>query len=429
MLNTASVSAVGGARFSQHFHRPCYDSYCFSNFPATIQFLLTGEGKSTLPVDVFGGLATHYDKVIFIFVDGFGWKFFERYAERFELLKLSLQQGVVSKLTSQFPSTTAAHVTCIHTGLDVGQSGVYEWQYYEPLVDDVISPLLFSYAGDKANRDTLKRTSVPPAAFFPRQTFYDTLSQHGVRSHILQYHAYTASTYSDIVFRGATVHPYHSLQEPCYWLADIVNARSNHPVYGFFYFDRIDAKCHLHGPKSRQSEEAISNFWETLEHCFYRNVRDKSNKGSKTLLMISADHGQTEVDPYTTFYLNHQIPGIERYFKTNAKGHPIVPAGSPRDMFLHVKEELIDELIALLRLRLAGKSEIYRTEELLTQGFFGAQKPSQTFLNRVGNLVVLPYARETVWWYEEGRFDMHFRGHHGGLTAEEMEIPLLLLSL
>jgi hypothetical protein len=50
-------------------------------------------------------------------------------------------------------------------------------------------------------------------------------------------------------------------------------------------------------------------------------------------------------------------------------------------------------------------------------------------LTRVGNVVILPYQYETVWWYEGGKFEMHFQGHHGGLTPEEMEIPLLLLAL
>jgi hypothetical protein len=96
-------------------------------------------------------------------------------------------------------------------------------------------------------------------------------------------------------------------------------------------------------------------------------------------------------------------------------------------MFLYVRQERLDEAIALLQKHLEGKAEVYRTEELVTQGFFGREPPSSTFLARVGNVVILPYQGETVWWYEYGKFDMHFSGHHGGLLPEEMEIPLCVL--
>ena len=168
MLNSASLHAVNNAKFSQKFVMPLYDSYCFANLPQTIEFLLSGRGQNGFPPDVFGSLPTSYNKVILFFIDAFGWRFFAKYAEKYEFLKTVLKYGVVSKLTSQFPSTTAAHVTCIHTGLNVGQSGVYEWNYYEPLVDEVITPLLFSYAGDK-ERDSLKRSGTPSDAFYPHK--------------------------------------------------------------------------------------------------------------------------------------------------------------------------------------------------------------------------------------------------------------------
>ena len=145
--------------------------------------------------------------------------------------------------------------------------------------------------------------------------------------------------------------------------------------------------------------------------------------------MMTADHGQIEVNPKTTFYLNKHASGIEQYLRTNLRGKLLVPAGSARDMFLHVKDECIDETIRLLQKHLEGKAEVYKMQELLAQGFFGSQPPSTAFVSRVGNVVILPYANETVWWYEEVKFDMHFLGHHGGLTPEEMEIPLLLLPL
>jgi hypothetical protein len=67
-------------------------------------------------------------------------------------------------------------------------------------------------------------------------------------------------------------------------------------------------------------------------------------------------------------------------------------------------------------------------EELLRQGFFGPA-PSERLRKRLGNLVVLPYDGESVYWYEEGRFDMHYLGHHGGLTPAEMDTGAYLLPL
>jgi predicted AlkP superfamily pyrophosphatase or phosphodiesterase len=426
MLNTKSLDTVNNAKFSQRFIKPLYDSYCFCNIPQTIEFLLTGKGQSALPLDVFADLPTRYDKVILFFIDAFGWCFLERYADRYEFLKTLLTQGVISKMTSQFPSTTAAHVTCTHTGLNVGQSGVYEWHYYEPLVDELISPLLFSYATDRFTKDTLKSTGIAADVFYPRQTFYRRLQTQGIASHIFQYEGYTPSTYSEAVFHGATPHAFKTLPQALSQLSELVTAQNPTPSYYFLYFDRIDAVGHQQGPNSKEFEQTVDTFLKTMDSLFYRELRGKVGN---TLFMMTADHGQMEVNPRTTYYLNKQIPTIERYLKTTGKGRPLVPAGSARDMFLYIKEEHMDEAIAILQAHLTGKAEIYRTQDLLAEHFFGLEEPSPTFLGRLGNVVILPYKNETVWWYEEGIFTMHFRGHHGGLAPEEMEIPLLVLPL
>jgi predicted AlkP superfamily pyrophosphatase or phosphodiesterase len=425
MLNTVSLQAVNSSKFSQQFVKPLYDSYCFSNIPQTIEYLLTGEGKSGLPLDVFGNFPTQYDRVILFFIDAFGWRFFEQYAEKYEFLKIMLNQGVISKMTSQFPSTTAAHTTCMHTGLNPGQSGVYEWNYYEPLVDDIITPLFFSYARDK-ERDTLKQAPFPPEAYYPSQTLYQKLKTKGVVSYIFQHQAYTPSTYSDCVFKGAHIVPYKSLADVLGRLTEIIPAQKAPPYYYYVYFDRIDTMCHLHGPNSARLEKEVEAFATLMEQLFYQKIRGKVKN---TLLIITADHGQVEVDPQTTFYLNQRAGEIAQFLQTNQRGKLLTPAGSARDMFLHIQTEHLDETLAYLQKQLEGKAEVYRTTDLIAQHFFGSQEPSETFLSRVGNAVILPYANETTWWYEEGIFDMHFLGHHGGLTPQEMEIPFMVLPL
>jgi hypothetical protein len=425
MLNAASVQAVNSAKFSQRFTRPLYDSYCFANLPATILSLLTGQGNSALPPDTLQGLPARYDTVILFFVDGFGWRFFERYMKQYALLKRFMRDGIVSKMTSQFPSTTAAHVTCIHTGLAVGESGIYEWNYYEPLVDDLITPLFFSYAGDN-KRDTLKRSGIPAEAFFPRQNFYQLLRTHGATSYVFQHASFTPSTPSNVLFRGATVVPFKQIEDMFSLIARLATSPHSTPTYLLLYHAAIDSAGHTHGPLSREFEAEVHTFFTAVE----QRLADVLKGGSgKTLLLMTADHGQMAVDPRSTIYLNQQLPGLLPLLQTNRQGKPLVPAGSARDMFLHIKEERLDEALALLQRLLSGRAELYLTRDLLAQGFFGRNPPSPEFLARVGNLVILPYGGETVWWYEHGRFDMHFLGHHGGLMPEEMEIPLLVLPL
>ncbi|HAE58283.1 MAG TPA: phosphodiesterase, partial [Anaerolineae bacterium] len=68
------------------------------------------------------------------------------------------------------------------------------------------------------------------------------------------------------------------------------------------------------------------------------------------------------------------------------------------------------------------------TADLIEAGYFGPQV-TQRLRERMGNLVILSYRYESVWWYEKGKFEQKYYGHHGGLTPQEMEIPLLALEI
>jgi hypothetical protein len=144
------------------------------------------------------------------------------------------------------------------------------------------------------------------------------------------------------------------------------------------------------------------------------------------LCLLTADHGQVETDPQTTIYLNRQprFAGTEKFLRCDQAGRPIIPAGSARDFFLYIKGGLVDEARAFLAARLEGRAEVRKVADLISEGYFGA-RISAKFPPRAGDLVILPYAGEAVWWYEKGKFEQKFRGHHGGLTPQEMEIPLL----
>jgi predicted AlkP superfamily pyrophosphatase or phosphodiesterase len=420
MINQASIAAVNASKLNEHFGKPLYDSYCFSQIPQVIYHVLTGEKTLGLPADVLGDLPRRYDKVILLFIDAFGWRFFEERAENYSFLKRFVDEGVVSKLTTQFPSTTAAHTTTIHTGLPVGESGVFEWFYYEPRVKAIIAPLLFSIAGE-GRRGLLPREYAE--TIYPQHSLYQRLAQAGVKPTVYLHADYAHSPFSRAVCAGATVSAYQTLPEVLVNLTEAAIDEQEH-AYFFLYFGDIDTVGHVHGPSSPHFDAEIHTFLASAERLLHARL---SGKLKNTLLLITADHGQTDVSPKTAIYLNQQNLGIERLIKTNDDGKLLVPAGSARDMFLYIKEEHLDEAQHILSEHLAGRAEVYRTQDLIAQGLFGSGKPSETFLSRVGNLVILPYQHETVWWYEEGKFKQDFYGHHGGLLREEMETLLLAL--
>jgi hypothetical protein len=144
--------------------------------------------------------------------------------------------------------------------------------------------------------------------------------------------------------------------------------------------------------------------------------------------LLTADHGQAEVDPKTTLYLNRAFPGFEKFIKTTNAGKLLVPGGSCRDMFLYIKEEHLDEVQAMLAEKLSGKADVVRTADLAEAGYFGPNVTPR-LRERMGNLVILTYRHESVWWYEKGKYEQKYYGHHGGLTPQEMEIPLLALEI
>jgi hypothetical protein len=412
MLNPESVAAVEAARFGERFVRPLYDTYGFARIPATIERLLTGAGGLPLPAAALAGLAPRHDTVILLLVDGLGWRFFAPRAERYPALRRFLDRGVVSRLTTMFPSTTAAHVTTIHTGLDPAASGVYEWFFYEPGLDRIIAPLLYSFAGDHA-RDTLLAARPDPGALFPQDTLYRRLAAHGVRSTVFQHSSYARSPYTRVVCAGAEVIGFRTVAEALAMLAGRLAARQG-PAYYQLYVDTVDTVAHIHGPDSPEVDAEIDAVLTAVDRILHPAL---AALGRPALLLLTADHGQIAIEPERAHLVDRLVPELLAATPAGADGRPLLPGGSSRDLFLYVRPDQLDAAHASLARALAGRAEVHRCADLAAAGMFGPA-PSPTFLARLGDLVVLPYPGETVWW-DDRRFPVRFRGSHGGLSEDE----------
>ncbi|MEB3232649.1 MAG: nucleotide pyrophosphatase/phosphodiesterase family protein [Leptolyngbyaceae bacterium] len=414
MLNVHSIEAIAAARINENLGRPLYDSYCFSQIPGAIAHCLTGQGSLGLPDSVLTDLPRRYEKVVLLFIDGLGWRFFDQYVDAFPFLRRFLQQGVVSKLTSQFPSTTAVHATTIHTGLSVGQSGIVEWHYYEPKLGRVIAPLPFSYAGDH-ERETLMQAGIDPATIFPGRTLYHQLE--AVAAYCFQHQTYAHSSFSTTVCDGATIVPYRTLPEAIATLLQLLAQ----PGKGYYllYIDSVDGVSHRYGPRSAQLEAEIQGVCLLLETLLYQGMAQFPD----TLLLVTADHGHLEVSPENTIYLTERCPKLAQWIERDCQGELRVPCGGPRDFFLHVRTETLDEAETYLTEKLGDFATVYRSQWLVEQGYFGPV--ADQLRDRLSPLILLPHKHVMVDWQPPKDSKKPYFGHHGGLTAEELEIPLL----
>lgn len=344
------------------------------------------------------------EKVVFILVDAFGWKFYKSVREDSKFFKEIRKRGIEEKITSQFPSTTTAHVTSVITGKDVSTHGFFEWFTYDSKINEVFTPFLFDYEGKEE--------------ILPKDNLFKELKENGVCSTIITPNYINNSYYSRELFKDGKVKGYDSVEEMFDILLQGIKKDKGKNFY-YIYYPKIDSIGHEYGMSSYKAYFEINNFIKVLDN-FYNNVLDKGvNEG---IFILSADHGQMEIKD--RIYLNELIPNIEEYMLKDSKGRSIVPVGYNRDMFLYIKKEFETYVYELLKEKFKDKGEIYLVKDLIDKGVF--INPSETFLSRMGNIVIIPYDGYGVWWFEKGKYEISLKGSHGGLTKDEMEIPLLI---
>jgi type I phosphodiesterase/nucleotide pyrophosphatase len=380
---------------------PRHDGGGFAALPATVARLLgVGEGGVTLD-----GLPARAQRVVLVLLDAFGWRFFARHGDH----PLLRRFDAVVPLTTQFPSTTTAHVTTLHTGLPLGEHGLYEWNVYEPSLDALITPLLFCYAGD-GTRDTLLRAGVDPG--FLRSsapTLYERLADGGVACHVFAPATFSPSTYDGVLARGAVLHAVATLPAGLAALAATLRAAPG-PAYAYLYWDEVDSTGHEHGPSSPQ-------FAAAAERCLDALDTGLRALPEGTVVLLAADHGQIDVDPATTVYVNEAWPQIVDLLARGGRGRLLAPAGSARDLFLHCRPDAVEEVVDGLQRLLGERATVHRVADMVAAGWLGAV--GERLRARLADVCVLPAPGETVWWRERHRFDMRFRGHHGGLSEDE----------
>ncbi len=420
MIDERSRRAVAGARDDGGRTWPLYGSYCFDGLPGTVEHVLGGAAQRRLPATVLPPLAG-VRRVVLAYLDALPVWLCRRVADEPALQRLS--SGVVSTLTSMFPSTTTGHVAAIHTGLRSAESGLFEWFQYEPSVDEVVSPLPYERA---VPRNGSRRADFAPDVFLPdgQRTVYERLGDVGAGSTVHHRRIFAAAPLSAVATAGARVVGH---DEPAEGAENVARALAgaDGPHYAFLYLETIDAAGHRGGPTAGAYEAEARRVLDALERHLLRPLARRA--AGDTLVLVTTDHGMADTPPHRVAYVNRAWPELERHVRRDARGNPLV-GGSCRDLFLHVAPGSVDAVVAGLRRSLPAEALVLPVAEAIARGLFG-DAVSDRFRARVGDVLVLAGAGTGIWWDEPPGYHHSLLGQHGGLSAEEMEIPLYALVL
>ncbi len=406
---------------------PCYESYCISEVPSLVLALLgIPQPDQPLLKVVWEALPErrYPPKVVLLVIDGFGWHQWLQYAERYDFFHRVTTHGAIAPITSVFPSTTAAALTTLHTGLTPLEHGLPEWWVYFDELDAIAASLPFTPLGARG-RDKLLEAGIKPTLLFRGRTIYQALAKAGVPSFTVVRDAYAHSAYSSVVHKGSVTIPFINSSDL------VVNVRQklsevSGPAYFYVYWDAVDAIAHTYGPHTEQYRAELTGFLYLLQ----RELIDKipPHTASEVLLLVTADHGHINVTPGETLYLN-RYPKLVDSLQISRTGQRILPWGSPRDVFLRVQGERLPEIAAWLTKRLAGKATVMTTAEAQQRQLFGIGNPHKRFKPRVGNLLILPERDHLIWFEHLKGKKFGLRGMHGGLRPDEMLVPLAAATL
>ncbi len=355
---------------------PDYAGACLSNLvPALIEW---SHAPDWLPASALAA-----SQVVLLVLDGLGWEQLQHH--RGDMATLAELEG--GPLITVAPSTTAAALTSIATGLTPGQHGVLGYRVL--LEDDVVNMLRWSTDRGDARR------SHPPMLVQPHEAFC------GQRPAIVTRAEFSTTGFTQAHLAGARFHGYRLISSLVTQVVDLV--RAGEP-FVYAYYEGIDKVAHEYGLGRyyRAELQAVDQFVAWL-------LRELP---AGTALVITADHGQVEtgdqiIEPHPTVLANTSVQSGEGRFR-----------------WFHARPGRSAALHEAALTHHGGQAWVRTRQQALAEGWFGPEV-SDSLAGRLGDVCLV--AKGSVAFHDpadSGPFRLI--GRHGSLTPAEMYVPLLV---
>ncbi|MFW5991280.1 MAG: alkaline phosphatase family protein [Candidatus Nanoarchaeia archaeon] len=362
--------------------KPDYKGGSIVNLMSSIEKSFSGKPK----YPELRGFKLRGKKIILIVIDGLGYDYLKANKNSFLYKKLK------DKITSVFPSTTASAITTFSTGLAPKQHAMTGWFVNLKEVGAVSAVLPFI---PRIGGVTYSDVGVAKTKIFDSTSFSKKVQNYcAVVPSELKITDFSRS-YSEN-FLG-----YNSLNG---FIRQIKKASCKSFVYA--YWPVFDKLSHKYGIASKQTKD----HFKELDHALSKL------RGLNAQVILTADHGFTDVK---------KIINLNNHPKLmDCLSLPL--AGEARAAYCYVYPTKAKEFESYVKNHLSKYAWLYTREKLMKENWYGLYKPHKKLFHRVGDYVLLMkkgYALRDYLPNEEEAKDI---GFHGGISAQEMHVPLVL---
>ncbi|WP_307114951.1 alkaline phosphatase family protein [Sinomonas atrocyanea] len=348
-------------------------------------------------------------RICLVMVDGLGRTLLSKRTAHTPFLREKLAEGqgaVPAMLDAAFPSTTAASLASLGTGVPPGQHGMVGYDVYAPHLDRVVNQL------NGWDPD------VDPQRWQPCPTVFERIHP-AIPVATVSLPQFEGSAMTRAALRGGEFIGAVSLHARTTAAAEAMAA---HPrMLAYFYLNELDKAGHQFGCASAEWEEAL----EEVDACL-RRLDGQLPPG--TLVVVIGDHGMVDVPPGRRIDISADPQLTEGVRHT---------AGEPRMVHLHLEcpdgapapaPAAVAAVAARWRERFGNQAWILTRAEAIGHGLFGPVV-SEAVHPRIGDLIVAVHGDLALYDGRRARpqaFEMV--GQHGSWTKAERQVPLVAFS-
>lgn len=397
---------------------PAYGGLSILNLSASVCRWL---GAPDLPhpplaVAALDDLAGGARQVILTLVDAVSFDRFRRWADGpARGLRRLAQDGLLFPVTSVVPSTTSAALVSLWTGRSPAEHGILGYELFlkeHGLVANMITltPAALNEPG------LLSRAGFQPEAALPVPTLGAHLAAAGVEAHAFLPQEICGSGLSRMHLTHTTLHGYSAPADLWGSLRALAETRLDRPRLIYAYYPEVDTLSHRWGPDSEQAESDFGTFAQTLLHRFVEAFDGACRR--QTLLVILSDHGQVASTP-DPHYEVHSHPDLLRRLH-------VLPCGESRLAYLYMRPGQTEAVAEYFERAWPGGFRMLPSDHALAAGLFGPGRPAACAADRLGDRIALAQGAAYLWSPDKANA---MRGRHGGLSREEMLVPILAVRL